>query len=65
LGLLRAIGAVDSRYSTGRRALAVDVSERWLPAQSGVAAGAVPSTAEAGRELESAGLAGGSAGLAR
>jgi hypothetical protein len=67
LGFLRATGAVDSRHGTGRRASAVDVSARWLPAHTGAAAGDVPSATEAEREsqLESAGLAVGSGGPPR
>jgi hypothetical protein len=65
LGLLRATGAVDSRHGISRHALAVEVSERWLPAQAGVSAGGVPTGSEAGRELESAGLAVGSRGTSR
>jgi hypothetical protein len=67
LGFLRATGAVDSRHGTGRRASAVDVSARSLPAQTGAAAGDVPSVTETEREsqLESAGLAVGSGGPPR
>jgi hypothetical protein len=67
LGLLRATGAVDSRHDTGRRASAVDVSARCLPAQTGAAAGDVPSATEAEREsrFESAGPAVGSGGPPR
>jgi hypothetical protein len=67
LGFLRATGAVDSRQGIGWRASAVDVSARWLPAQTGAAAGGVPSATEAEREsqLESAGLAIGSGGPPR
>jgi hypothetical protein len=67
LGFLRATGAVDSRHGIGWRASAVDVSARWLPAQTGAAAGGVPSATEAEREsqLESAGLAIGSGGPTR
>jgi hypothetical protein len=67
LGLLRATGAVDSRDGTGRRASAVDGSARWLPAQTGAAAGDVPSPTEAETEsqLESAGFAVGSGGPPR
>jgi hypothetical protein len=43
LGLLRATGAVDSRYSVGRRPSAAEVSTRWVPAQAGVIAGNVSS----------------------
>jgi hypothetical protein len=67
LGFLRATGAVDSRHGIGWRASAVDVSARWLPAQTGAAAGDVPSATEAEPEsqLESAGLAIGSGGPTR
>jgi len=67
LGFLRATGAVDSRHGTGRRASEVDGSARWLQAQTGAAAGDVPSATEAEREiqLESAGLAVGSGGPPR
>jgi hypothetical protein len=67
VGLLRATGAVDTRHGTARGTSAVDVSARWLPAQTGAAAGDVPSATEAEREsqLESAGLAIGSGGPPR
>ena len=67
LGFLRATGAVDSRHGIGWRASAVDVSARWLPAQTGAAAGDVPSATEAEPEsqLESAALAIGSGGPTR
>jgi hypothetical protein len=47
LGLLRATGAVDPRYSAGRRPLAAEVSTRWVPAHASVIAGNVSSATEA------------------
>jgi hypothetical protein len=52
LGLLRATGAVDSRYGTGRRPLVAEVSTRWVPARASVTAGNVSSAAEAAPESQ-------------
>jgi hypothetical protein len=63
LGLLRATDAVDSRPIADRHAMAMGVSQRWLPAQPGATAGDMPSAAET--ERESVGHAVGSGGTSR
>jgi len=67
LGLLRAIGAVDSRHRTDGRSPAVQASARGVPAQGGVAARNESSIAEAEQEshLESAGVTAGAGGAYR
>jgi hypothetical protein len=65
LGLLRATGAIDSRYSTDRHPSAAEVSTRLVPAQAGVTAGNVSSVAETGLESElESGRAGVGSGVA-